>query len=76
MRRPDYKVGLLSDLARGGWKATPDQVQELTVQYKKTQDACMYFEGLVYSLTHERDKLKAENEFMCKLFNIKMENQI
>lgn len=74
MRTPDYKVGLISDLTRSSWKATPDQVAELATEYRKARDACMYFEGLVYSLTHEHRQLKAENEFLCKLINVKMEN--
>lgn len=54
-------------------KVTKEQALELVRALRETHDACNYFEGRVYSLTHERDRLKAENEFLCRLISVKLE---
>lgn len=74
MRLPSYPIPLLAELVRSRGKATPDQVLELVASFGEYRSACSYFEGQVYSLTHERDRLKAENEFLIKLFNVKQED--
>lgn len=73
MRTPNYPVGILADAARAGGKIPADKVMELITSIVDTHRACSFFEGQVYSLTYERDRLKAENEFLIKLFNIKLE---
>lgn len=70
---PNYPVPLLAELVRGRGKATPSQVLELVASFSNYRTACSYFEGQVYSLTHERDRLKAENEFLIRLINLKLE---
>ncbi len=60
-------------VSQGRGKATPSQVLELVASFSNYRTACSYFEGQVYSLTHERDRLKAENEFLIRLINLKLE---
>lgn len=73
MRTPNYPIPLLAELVRNKGKATPDQVLELVSSFGDYRSACSYFEGQVYSLTYERNRLKAENEFLIRLFNVKQE---
>lgn len=75
MRTPNYPIPLLADIVRARGKATPDQVLELIDSFAEYRRACSHFEGQVYSLTHERDRLKAENEFLIRLFNVKQEER-
>jgi hypothetical protein len=73
MRTPNYPVSILAEAARAGGKIPADKTMELVTSIVETHRACSYFEGQVYSLTYERDRLKAENEFLIRLFNVKQE---
>ena len=68
-------MDLMAKVTRGlGKRITPDEVMDLLRALIDTRRACNYFEGEVYSLKHERDQLKAENEFLCKLISVKLED--
>ncbi|QYW06684.1 hypothetical protein uav_153 [Pseudomonas phage UAVern] len=73
MRTPNYPIPLLAEIVRARGKATPDQVLELIDSFGEFRRACNDFESRLYCVTHERDRLKAENEFLIRLFNLKTE---
>lgn len=73
MRTPNPPIALMAKITRERGRAVPDDVLDLLTALVDTRRACSYFEGQVYSLTYERDRLKAENEFLCKLINLKLE---
>lgn len=52
---------------------TSDDIDELTYVIFLLKQALHQAEGTYYTLHHERDRLLAENQFMCRLFNIKSE---
>jgi len=67
----NYPVHLLAKGATG--KLTPDEVREVICSFSDWRRACNGFETQLYVVTHERDRLKAENEFLIRLFNVKQE---
>lgn len=75
MRTPNPPIALMAKITRERGRAVPEDVMDLLTALIDTRRACSYFEGQVYSLKHERDKLKAENEFLSKLISVKLEEQ-
>ncbi len=54
---------------------TSEDIDELTDVIFLLQQALHQAEGTYYTLQHERDRLLAENQFMCRLFDIKEEER-
>lgn len=68
---PNYPAHLLAKAVTQPKKLTADEIYQITTSFAEWRRACDGFESRLYAVTHERDRLKAENEFMVRLFNIK-----
>lgn len=66
-----YPLTQLAKAARDPKKLTPDEIGLIVQCFEQWRRACNHFESQLYAVTHERDKLKAENEFLCRLFDVK-----
>jgi hypothetical protein len=75
MRQPPYPIEQLAKAARDPKKLTEDEIRLIVTCFSEYRRASNDFESRLYSVTHERDRLKAENEFLIKLFNLKSEEQ-
>lgn len=69
----NYPAHLLAKAATDPRKLTNDEIREITSSFTAWHRACNGFESRLYSVTYERDQLKAENEFLIRLFDLKQE---
>ena len=54
-------------------RLTKDEQLQLTAYIGKLYDVAHYNEGLAYQLEYNKRQLEAENRFLIKLINVKLE---
>lgn len=66
-----YPLEQLAKAARDPKSLTADEIRLIVQCFTQWRRACSDFESRLYTVTYERDRLKAENAFLCKLFDAK-----
>lgn len=71
MKTPFKPLDLLVNATRQ--RLTKDEQLQLTAYIGRLYDVAMFNEGLAYQLEHDKRQLEAENRFLIKLINVKLE---
>lgn len=73
MRTPTLPLKLLVEASQNKGKLSPDKVLELTTYVRRLYDVSHFNEGVMYQLEHDKMQLEAENRFLIKLINVKLD---
>lgn len=73
MRTPTLPIKLLVEASQNKGKLSPDKVLELTAYVRRLYDVSHFNEGVMYQLEHDKMQLEAENRFLIKLINVKLD---